>query len=103
MKSNNKNDTVNRVIVERPERVSLSKGRDMLYEKFRTNLRVLRGKTDVSAVDLSKQIGLESGARISNLEYGKGNPTVEELVLITKYFCISIDDILHKEAVITFK
>ena len=103
MKSNNKKDTVNKLVVERPERLSLSQGRDMLYEKFRTNLRVLRGKTDVSAVDLSKEIGLESGARISNLEYGKGNPTVEELVLISKFFNVTIDDLLHKEAVITFK
>lgn len=87
----------------RPERLKLSESRDMLFEKFRTNLRVLRGQTKVSAVELSKEIGLKSGSRITDLEYGRGTPEMEEVILIANYFKVKLDEIIYKEAKIYFE
>lgn len=84
------------------ERVSLSKVRDMLYEKFRTNIRLLRAKEGWSGLEASEKIGLKNGKRMIDLEYGRANPTMEEMILISKCFNQTIDDILYKEAKITF-
>lgn len=88
--------------IARPERLTLAQSRDLFYEKFRTNLRILCGSVDISMVDLTKQLNLKSGSRITDLQYGRGNPTMEELHIITKHFGITIDDILYKKATITF-
>lgn len=102
MKSNNKTQTIKNAI-GRPERLTLAENREMLFENFRTNLRILRGQTKISAVELSKEIGIESGSRIQALEYGRGNPTMEEVIIISKYFNINIDDIMNKKAKIIFE
>lgn len=89
--------------VERPERLTLAQSRDLFYEKFRTNLRILCGSVDKSMIALSEELGMKSGKRITDLQYGhRGNPTMEELHTITKHFGITIDDILYKKATITF-
>lgn len=87
----------------RLERVSLSEARDQLYEKFRTNCRMLRAQKGWSGVEAGEKIGLKDGKRMITLEYGKGNPTIEEVMLISKCFDITIDDLMHKTAEITFK
>ena len=102
MKRNKKADTAN-IAIERPERLTLSESRNILYEKFRTNLRILRGQTNISGVELSKEIGLESGARITNLEYGRATPSMEEVICIASYFNVSLDEIINKQATILFK
>lgn len=84
------------------ERVSLTEQRNMIYEKFRTNIRLLRAKKGLSGCEASEAIGLENGKRIINLEYGRGNPTLEEMLLISKYFNVAIDDLMNKEADIIF-
>lgn len=89
--------------VLRPERLTLAQSRDLFYERFRTNLRILCGSVELSMVELSEKMKLRSGKRITDLQYGhRGNPTMEELHIITKYFGITIDEILYKEAKITF-
>jgi transcriptional regulator with XRE-family HTH domain len=100
----NKNETLVKANkIERPERLTLRKNREMFYEKFRTNLRILVGSTSVTAVQLAADMGLSSGARLTHLEYGRSSPEVEELTCIAAYFKVTIDDLLNKEAVITFK
>lgn len=84
------------------ERVSLSEARDMLYEKFRTNIRILRSKRGWSGVEAGERIGLKNGKRMIDLEYGRANPTMEEMILISKTFTVSIDALLHKDAFISF-
>lgn len=104
-KSNNKKQSVSKIIqdkVERPERLTLKKSRDLVYEKFRTNLRTLCAASSLSMIDISKDSGLESGKRITDLQYGRGNPSMDEMIVISKYFKISIDDLLNKTATITF-
>lgn len=85
------------------ERVSLAEARDMLYEKFRTNCRLLRAKCGLSGVEAGERIGLKNGKRMIDLEYGRANPTIEELLLITKCFGVSMDDLMHKEGKVIFE
>jgi transcriptional regulator with XRE-family HTH domain len=86
----------------RPERVSLAEARDMIYEKFRVNCRLLRAKKGWSGVEAGEKIGLKNGKRMIDLEYGRANPSIDELLLITKCFEVSMDDLMHKEAKIIF-
>lgn len=85
------------------ERVSLAEARNMLYEKFRTNIRLLRAKKGWSGCYAGEKIGLKNGKRMIDLEYGRANPEMEEMLLIAKCFDVKIDDLMHKEAVITFQ
>lgn len=87
----------------RPERITLAEARDMIYEKFRTNCRLLRAKKGWSGVEAGEIIGLKNGKRIIDLEYGRANPSIEELLLLTKCFEVSMDDLMHKEAKIVFQ
>ena len=57
------------------DKVSLAQSRDMLYEKFRTNSRLLRAYKGWSAVQASKEFGFRASKRVIDLEYGRGNPT----------------------------
>ena len=86
----------------REERLTLKQSRDKQFDKFRRNLRILRASLDISATQLSEKIKLKNGSRCVDLEYGRGNPTTEELLSICKYFKVSLDDILFKQAKIIF-
>lgn len=87
----------------REERLTLKASRDKQFDKFRRNLRVLRASIDVSAVELSEKIKLKNGKRCVDLEYGRGNPSTQELLSIAKHFNVSIDDLLFKECKIKFE
>lgn len=87
---------------ERIERISLAEKRDMMFENFRTNIRVLRALKGLSGVECSEKIGLKDGKRLIALEYGRSNPTMEEMILIANFFNETIDNILNKDATITF-
>lgn len=86
----------------REERLSLRQSRDKQFDKFRRNLRILRASLDFSAVVLGEKLSLKNGSRCIDLEYGRGNPTLEELLSISKYFKVSMDELINKEAKITF-
>lgn len=102
----NKNESgVELIAEERPERLSLAERRDMEFEKFRRNLRILRAGINISAVQLSQEIGFKigGGKRIIDLEYGRGNPKLDELLAIAKYFNVTLDELLYKTAKINFE
>lgn len=84
------------------ERVSLAEARNTLYEKFRTNIRLLRAKKGWSGIEAGEKIGLKNGKRMIDLEYGRATPDLEEIILIAKFFDVKMDDLLHKEAMVTF-
>lgn len=87
----------------REERLSLKETRNMAFEKFRRNIRILRAGIDISAADLAIKIKLKNGKRYVDLEYGRANPTTEELLIISKHFNVTIDELLFKSAKITFE
>lgn len=84
------------------ERVSLAEARNMIYEKFRTNIGILRAKEGLSGCEAGEKIGLKNGKRMIDLEYGRATPELEEVMLISKYFNVSIDEIINKSATIIF-
>jgi DNA-binding XRE family transcriptional regulator len=86
----------------REERLTLKQSRDKQFDDFRRNLRILRASVDISAVELSSKIKLKNGKRCVDLEYGRGNPSTEELLAISKHFSVSLDDLLFKKATISF-
>lgn len=102
----NKSETLHMALktlgTKRPERLTIRKSRDMIFEKFRVNLRTLLAPTTVSMVELSREIGLTKGTRLADLQYGKASPTMEEMMCICKYFKVPMDDIMNKTATITF-
>lgn len=100
--SNNKIELLKRVD-NKLERVKLSEVRDAVYEKFRTNCRVLRAWRGLSGCEASDGIGLKNGKRIIDLEYGRANPSIEEIMAIARYFGASMDDLLYGEAFISFQ
>lgn len=101
--TNSKSELVNSAAGNtRPERMSLSASRDVLYELFYNNLRVLVANETISMVDLSRQLNLRSGSRINDLCYGRGVPATEELIVLASYFKCTIDDLLKKTIVLTW-
>ncbi len=97
-----KKDLVNALDTERPERLTLAEGRDKLFEKFYNNVRILVATETISMVDLSRQLGMKSGKRIYDLNYGRGTPSTEELIALSKHFKCTIDDLLNKSAYISW-
>lgn len=87
----------------REERLTLKESRDKKFDKFRRNLRMLRASIDISAVELSSKLPLKNGSRCVDLEYGRANPTLEELISISKYFKVPLDDLLNLTAKIIFQ
>lgn len=98
-----KADLTNEVIgKKRNERLSLSESRNMIYEKFYNNLRLLVAGQQDSMVELARKLNLKSGNRVNDLCYGRGVPSTEELMILGKHFNCSIDDLLYNTAIITW-
>jgi hypothetical protein len=90
--------------VERPERMKLSEKRDRQYEKFYKNLKILLGATQLSSVEITIAMGWElKGKRLQDLSYGRGTPKLDEIIALTKFFNITLDDLINKEAKIIFQ
>lgn len=73
------------------------------FENLRTNIRLLRAKTGLSAEACGKEAGFDRLHRIVDLEYGRGIPKLEEVELLAKYFNITIDELMYKKAKIIFE
>lgn len=87
----------------REERLTLKDSRNMAFEKFRRNIKILHGSQNLSGVEIAKKMNIKNGARYISLQYGRGNPETDELLAIAKYFKIGLDDLLFKDAKITFE
>lgn len=73
------------------------------FENLRTNLRLLRALSGVSAETAGKAAGLEKHYRFFDLESGRGVPKLDEIEKLAKYFKTTIDDLLYKKARIIFE
>ena len=94
-----KSEMVNAAIGnKRQERMSLAESRDILYEKFYNNIRLLIATEIISMVELARSLGLKSGARIYELCYGRAIPATEELMIFAKHYNCTIDDLLSNTA-----
>lgn len=63
---------------------------DLLENKFKNILKNLRISAGIGQVEFSKAIGVSKGT-ISLWENGLREPTMSSLILIAKYFSVSID------------
>ncbi len=97
-----KKELVNAVTEGRDERRTLAEGRDKIFEKFYTNVRILCALQTISMVDLSREMGMKSGKRLYDLSYGRGTPSTEELMALAKKFNCTMDDLLTRTATVKF-
>lgn len=66
----------------------------MGYEnKFKENLKELRLESGLGQVELAKALGVSKGV-ISLWENGLREPSMSSLIIIAKYFNISIDELV---------
>lgn len=68
-----------------------SKLRIMSY--FATNLKVLRKEKNLSQPELAEELGVSKGM-ISFWENEKYEPTATNIIVVAKFFNVSIDDLL---------
>lgn len=75
-----------------------------IYQRLRKNLRLLRTEQDLSAKEFSVKLGWVSN-RIADIEDTNRAtlPRLDELEQICVFFGITIDDLFHKEAFVSFK
>jgi transcriptional regulator with XRE-family HTH domain len=64
---------------------------------FGGKLRVLRLRLEQSQIELANQLGLSSGAYISNLEAGRKLPSLDVVIRIADLFGVTTDMLLRDE------
>lgn len=67
---------------------------------FGDKLRALRLRQEQSQIELANQLGLSSGAYISNLEAGRKLPSLEVVIRIADLFGVTTDALLRDEMLI---
>lgn len=70
---------------------------------FIRNLKIVRSARIMTAAELSERSDLRQLKRISDIEDGRGAPTLEEVKSICKVLDCSIDDMLYKHALPVIK
>ncbi len=65
---------------------------DIKY-RFGETLKELRETKGIGQVELAKSIGVSKGI-ISLWENGLREPTLNNLVALAEYFCVSVDEII---------
>ena len=63
---------------------------------FKTRLKELREENNLTQEKLSKETGI-SQAGIAKWETGDRTPSMECLIILAKYFCVSIDYLVGLE------
>lgn len=63
---------------------------------FSNNLKYLREANNLKQEDIAKQIGI-SRASISSYELGKAEPTLQNLISLSEFFALSIDDLISSK------
>ena len=64
--------------------------------KFKDNLKLLRQAKNIGQIELAKILGVSKGI-ISLWENGLREPTLSNLIAISKYFKVSIDYLVGLE------
>lgn len=80
----------------------LKQKRQDQYQKFRRNIRILRAGMDLSAEQVSKKLGMKHPKRFIDLEYGRMNPKTEDILCISEFFGVTLDNLIYRSACITF-
>lgn len=70
------------------------------YMEFHEKLQQLRKQKDLTQEALAEQLHVSRTA-VSKWESGRGFPNIESLKAIAKYFCVSLDELLSGEEILT--
>lgn len=73
------------------------------FANMRPNLFILRSSKGFSLKEADRQILKSTVQRWEQLECRIGYPTLDEMMLISEYFEVPINDILHKKYKIVFE
>lgn len=76
--------------------------KELNLTNFRTNLQRVRAFYGWSSKELSEKAKLRQLKRISDIEEGRGNPTLDEIHSICFTLDLSIDDMLYKHPKLKF-
>ena len=68
----------------------------MEKNKFMSNLKELRLENNLGQIELAKLLGVSKGV-ISLWENGLREPSMSSLILIAKFFNVTIDDLVGLE------
>ena len=68
------------------------------FEKFRKNLRMARYIKEMTSKELSVAAGLKQQKRVSDIEDGRGKPTLEEVIALCNILSQPIDFMLNNTA-----
>ena len=59
--------------------------------EFSKRLKILRTEKNLTQLELSKELGYNTYTVITNWESGNQMPDIENLILLAKFFSVSID------------
>ena len=74
----------------------------MDYTNFIHNIRKIRMCEGITAKELSKRCKLKQMKRISDIEEGRGKPTLNEIISICNELGIKIDNMIYGKVKITY-
>jgi len=66
-------------------------------EFFTKNLKYLRDRLGKSQPDVASDLGHPSRSRIANYEAGSSKPGLDDLIILAKYYKVTIDELLNKD------
>lgn len=76
---------------------------DGIYITFASNLKTARAARSISAKDLSLKANLRQIKRVSDIEDGRGIPSLEEVVRICDALNIGLEAMLFKKLTVVIK
>jgi len=72
-------------------------------KRFGEKLRILRQHKGLTLQELATALGYKAHGHLSELEAGKKTPTVDFVLLVSRYFDVSTDELLKDELSVTPK
>jgi transcriptional regulator with XRE-family HTH domain len=77
--------------------------KDRSIKRFGEKLRTLRQHKGLTLQELATALGYKAHGHISELEAGKKTPTVDFVLLVSRFFDVSTDELLKDELSVTPK
>jgi transcriptional regulator with XRE-family HTH domain len=72
-------------------------------KRFGEKLRILRQHKGLTLQELATALGYKAHGHLSELEAGKKTPTVDFVLLVSRFFDVSTDELLKDELSVTPK
>ena len=66
-------------------------------DKFPRTLKELREEKGLTQVELAKKLNFKNGTVISNWETGERKPDIENLLLLSRFFGVTLDHLVGNQ------